>query len=100
MEKKASRVGASCLKACGLDMLTTRSLEEYEEVAVALALDMDKLWDVRKKLEDSRMTNALFDTKRWVQNFEKGLSAVWRAHEKGKQKADIFVEDERGVNLD
>ena len=81
-------------------MLTTRSLEEYEEVAVALALDMDKLWDVRKKLEDSRMTNALFDTKRWVENFEKGLSAAWTDHEKGKQKADIFVEDDRGISLE
>jgi protein O-GlcNAc transferase len=95
----ASRVGASLLQACGLPELIAESLEEYEELAVDLALNMDRLWEIRKKLEDARETCALFDTARFVRNLEKGCQEVWGLHERGEPKAHVQVMDNEPLNL-
>merc|ERR1712070_1312086 len=90
-DKMASRVGASLLSAANLSELITHTPEEYEELAVTLALDMDKLWELRKRLEDNRETCPLFDTARWVRAAEKGFQMVWARHEEGKPPDDIEV---------
>ncbi|KAF0690274.1 Aste57867_18300 [Aphanomyces stellatus] len=89
----ASRVSSSLLLAADLQELITHTLEEYEEMAVTLALDMDKLWEIRKKLEETRTTCALFDTKRWVRNWETALLLAWDAHEAGVPIDHIDVPD-------
>ncbi|CAN0038758.1 unnamed protein product, partial [Heterosigma akashiwo] len=65
-EKQATRVAASLLRAAGLPELIAGSYEEYEELAVALATDPDRLFAARGKLEAARDTSPLFDTPRWV----------------------------------
>lgn len=92
-ERMASRVASSLLSAAGLTDMITGSLEEYEELAVALALDMDKLWDVRRRLEDSRTSCPLFDTERWVKNMETGLTLAIERQENGYQPDHIEVPD-------
>ncbi len=92
-DKMASRVGASILKAAGLPKLITNSFIDYEELAVSLALDVDQLFEMRRHLETTRESSAAFDTKRWVRNFETGISEAWRRHESGKTPDHIDVED-------
>jgi predicted O-linked N-acetylglucosamine transferase (SPINDLY family) len=53
------------------------NLAAYEELAVALAEDTDKLYGMRQHLERCRENCAAFDTARWVVNVEKGLKKVW-----------------------
>ncbi len=67
----------------------------YEELAVALAQDIDRLLAIRSKLEDARMTCPLFDTARWVKNFETGLRLAWSRHEMGLVPADIDIPDSK-----
>lgn len=43
-----------------------RSMQEYEDRAVMLATDADKLHSLTTKLRSTRMTCPLFDTSRWV----------------------------------
>jgi protein O-GlcNAc transferase len=62
--KMATRVAASLLEATGLPELVTDSREAYEEMAVELAMDPEKLFQLRRRLEDSRETCPLFDTVR------------------------------------
>lgn len=93
-KKMACRVAASLLTAAGLPELVTHTKEEYEELAVTLALDMDKLWELRKRLEDGRETCPLFDTRRWVKNAEEGYNMIWQRHEQGKPPGDIDVADQ------
>ncbi|TYZ67101.1 hypothetical protein PybrP1_002835, partial [[Pythium] brassicae (nom. inval.)] len=88
-ERMASRVASSLLRAANLGELVTCSLEEYEELAVALASDMDKLWELRRRLEDDRDRCPLFDTQRWVRNLETGLSMAWERHESGQDPEHI-----------
>lgn len=92
-DKMATRVASSLLTAAGVPELITHNPEEYEELAVALAHDMDRLWELRKRLEAGRDSCALFDTPRWTRNLEAGLSMVWAAHERGMPPADIDVPD-------
>jgi predicted O-linked N-acetylglucosamine transferase (SPINDLY family) len=64
----SSRVAASLLHAAGLDELITTTLADYEELAATLAEDSEKLYAMRRHLENTRENSALFDTARWVRN--------------------------------
>lgn len=92
-ERMACRVASSLLQAANLGELITKSLEEYEELAVALASDMDKLWEIRRRLEEDRDRCPLFDTQRWVRNLEVGLTMAWERHESGLEPEHISVPD-------
>ena len=92
-DKMATRVGASLLKAAGLDELITTSYTEYEELASALASDTERLYAMRKHLENTRDTCPLFDTARWVGNMEAGLKEAWIRHAHGQLPDDIDVID-------
>ena len=82
------------LVAAGVQDLVTTDAAEYEELAVTLANDVDKLWQLRRKLEEGRDSCALFDTARWVRGFEKGLDKVWERHAEGLERDHVTVEEE------
>src|SRR5215831_2377631 len=56
----AGRVAASLLNAMGLPELITHSRERYEELAIELALNSEKLKAIKKKLSRNRLTKPLF----------------------------------------
>jgi protein O-GlcNAc transferase len=69
-ESFCGRVGASLLMAAGLPELITRSAEDYEAKALALARDPGKLREIRSKLAANRGTAPLFDTARFTRSLE------------------------------
>jgi predicted O-linked N-acetylglucosamine transferase (SPINDLY family) len=66
----ASRVAASLLNAIGLSELITGTQEEYEELAIELALNPNKLADIKLRLANNRLTTPLFDTPLFTKNLE------------------------------
>jgi predicted O-linked N-acetylglucosamine transferase (SPINDLY family) len=66
----ASRVAASLLNAIGLPELITSAQEEYEALAIELAMNPKKLSDIKYKLEINRFTAPLFDTPLFTKNIE------------------------------
>lgn len=70
MENFASRVAASLLCAIGLPELVTHSLEAYENLAVVLAQDPQKIGWIKEKLIMHRRSLPLFDTFRYVHFLE------------------------------
>jgi len=64
------RVGASLLTAAGLPELITRTPEEYETTALALARDPARLTAIREKLKANRANAPLFDMARFTRNLE------------------------------
>ena len=66
----ASRMAASILNAIGLPELITSTQEEYESLAIELALNSKKLADINLKLETNRLTAPLFDTPLFTKNIE------------------------------
>ncbi|SRR5579883_656662 len=77
----ASRVAGSLLRAAGLPELITRSLGEYERLALRLALDRDELAAFRARLQ-SREALPLFDTPTFCRHLEdayRRMQALQRA---------------------
>jgi predicted O-linked N-acetylglucosamine transferase (SPINDLY family) len=66
----ASRVTASLLSAIGLPKLITKTQEEYEALAIDLAMNPNNLTDIKNKLAKNRLTTPLFDTPLFTKNIE------------------------------
>ncbi|MEX2199725.1 MAG: tetratricopeptide repeat protein [Burkholderiales bacterium] len=66
----AGRVAGSLLRAIGLPELVTRSLAEYEALALQLATNPARLSALRARLAANRMTAPLFDTDRFRRHLE------------------------------
>ena len=66
----ASRVAASLLNAVGLPELITNTQEEYESLAIDLAMNPQSIADLKLKLARNRLTTSLFDTPLFAKNLE------------------------------
>ncbi len=71
-----SRVAGSLLHAVGLPELATRSLAEYEALALKLLGDPALLAQTKAKLAANRKTHPLFDTARFCRNVEAACLAM------------------------
>ncbi|KAK8520144.1 hypothetical protein V6N13_031391 [Hibiscus sabdariffa] len=92
LEKMATRVAGSLCLATGLgEEMIVKSMKEYEERAVTLALNKPKLQALTKKLKEARMTCPLFDTARWVQNLERAYFKMWNLYCSGQQPQHFKV---------
>ncbi len=80
-EAFASRVAASLLNAIQLPELITSTQKEYEELAVELATNHEKLTAIRQKLEKNRLTTPLFDTELFTRNIEKAYTAMYERYQ-------------------
>jgi predicted O-linked N-acetylglucosamine transferase (SPINDLY family) len=69
-ESFASRVAASLLNAIEMPELITSSLEEYEELAIALGNDHQRVLALKQKLELNRLTTPLFDSSLFTKDIE------------------------------
>ena len=69
-ESFASRVAASLLNAIEMPELITSSLEQYEELAIALGNDPQRVRALKEKLEGNKLTTPLFDSSLFTKNIE------------------------------
>jgi len=69
----SSRMAGSLLNAVGLTELIVSDWLAYENKAVQLAIQPGELDIYRRRLQTSAKTSALFDTRRFVRNFESTL---------------------------
>ena len=75
-ETFASRVAASLLRAVNLPELITTTESEYEELAVTLAHDPQRLQALRQHLQQNHLTAPLFDCKTYTRHLESAYSAI------------------------
>ena len=73
----ASRVAASLLRAIKLPELITNSQEQYEALALELALDPDRLSEIRQRLQKNRLTTPLFDTRSYTRHLEDAYIEIY-----------------------
>jgi predicted O-linked N-acetylglucosamine transferase (SPINDLY family) len=86
----AGRVASSLLRATNMDELITNSLDEYENLAVKLALDSKKLSHLKKKIINNKDL-ILFNSKLFTKNLEKAYKTVHQIYNSGLEKKDIFI---------
>ncbi len=90
-EAMAGRVAASLLEAIELPELVTHSREEYEALAVVLAMDVTRLGAIRRKLAHNRDSTLLFDTPRFTASIEAAYSTMYDRHRAGLPPDHIRV---------
>jgi len=71
-----SRMAGSLLCAVGLPELVTHTLDDYEALAIALGNDRPRMAALRARLAANRDTSPLFDTPRFVRDYEDLLATV------------------------
>jgi predicted O-linked N-acetylglucosamine transferase (SPINDLY family) len=86
-----ARVAGSILNAAGLQELVTRDLDEYFELALALASDPGKLAQLKQRLAANRSTTALFGIGAYTRNLETLFDRMWRKYRKGERPGAISV---------
>jgi predicted O-linked N-acetylglucosamine transferase (SPINDLY family) len=73
------------------DQLIVKSFAEYEERAVRLAQQPQLVMQIKQHLAAARFESPLFDTPRFVQDFEKAIWYAWKARIDGKATTLIDV---------
>ena len=76
-ESFASRVAASLLNAIEMPELITSSFTEYEELAVALGKEPQRIQALKQKLEKNKLTTPLFDSTLFTKNIEKVYESIF-----------------------
>lgn len=87
-----SRVGASLLKATGLDDLVVASLEDYRNLALRLSGDRAALTALRARVAAARERSPLFDTARFARHLEDAYTRMWDRHQAGQPPVAFAVE--------
>ena len=85
----AARVGASLLRSVGLPELITETEFDYEALIDELVNDPDRLRGLRARLQAQARTSALFDTARYVRNFETAMERIWDRAVQGLPPQDM-----------
>jgi predicted O-linked N-acetylglucosamine transferase (SPINDLY family) len=82
-ETFASRVAASLLRAVGLPELIAATVSEYEELAVELARDPQRLQAFRQRLHQNHTTVPLFDCQAFSRHLEAAYIAIYQRYHAG-----------------
>lgn len=87
----ASRMSSSILTGIGLSEMIIHSLEEYEALALRLALNPGEFKTIPQNLAKNRLTEPLFDTSRLARNLEKAYKEMWEFFITGERPRQIKV---------
>lgn len=74
-----SRIGFAMLTTVGLPELIAGSPDEYASIAVALALDRERLRDTRRGLRERTARSPLMDHARFGRHLSEAFRGMWRA---------------------
>ena len=75
------RVASSLLRTMGMTELIGNTQEEYEALAIELAITPQKLIDIKLKLAKNRLTTPLFDTPLFTKNLESAYIKMYERYQ-------------------
>ncbi|WP_291995365.1 tetratricopeptide repeat protein [Candidatus Accumulibacter sp. ACC003] len=81
------RVGASLLRAAGLEELIAASPDDYYQLALALVREPSRLNALRSRLAENKRDCPLFDMPRFVRSLEEVYARMWGQHQLGSTSA-------------
>jgi protein O-GlcNAc transferase len=88
----ASRSASSVLQAIGVPELITTNPRQYEDSAVELARDAERLTAIRRKLVDQRHTTLLFDTPSFTSHLESAYLEIWQRYQSDLPPEHVHIE--------
>jgi protein O-GlcNAc transferase len=90
-ETFASRVASSILTAANLPELVTSNLAEYQQLAISLAKDTDRLKVIREKLQIIKTSSQLFNTQKFTADLESIYLQMYENYVSGKNPEHIVI---------
>jgi protein O-GlcNAc transferase len=90
-ESFASRGAASLLNAIGIPELIAHTQIEYEEMAILLAKNPEKLHAIKQKLSDNRLVKPLFDTPLYSRGIETAFMEMYRRYQADLLPDHLFI---------
>jgi len=87
-----SRMASSLLQSIGMPELITSTSEDYENLALTLAKNPEKLNAVRLLLTLKRINSELFDVGTFTVDLENSYRKIYRRYIEGKDPDVIYVE--------
>ena len=87
----AGRVAASLLNAIGLPELITNSQVEYEALAIELAMNPQKLADIKLRLGINRSNYPLFNTPLFTKNLEAAYIKIYERYQNALEPDHILI---------
>lgn len=88
-EQFAARVAASVLTAANMPELIAKSEEDYEAIALNLALNPEKAAAMRAKVKENVKNCPLFDSKSYTVDLERAYDAAYECYLRGEAPKDI-----------
>jgi predicted O-linked N-acetylglucosamine transferase (SPINDLY family) len=92
-ESFAARAGASLLQSAGVPELITASPQRYEELAIELARDPQRLAALRHRLAARCGDAALFDVALFTRHLESAYSTMYERYLAGSRLEPIYCAD-------
>ena len=87
----ASRISASLLNAVNLPELITTTQEQYESLAIQLALHPEKLKIIKDKLINNLPTAPLYDSALFTRHLESAYLTMYDRYQHGLDPDHIYV---------
>lgn len=87
----SSRVCASILNACDMSELVTSDDKQYYNLAIKIAKNKNILNELKFKLNNNLLKKPLFNTKKYVENLEKGYFIAYKNKKNKKENENIIV---------
>jgi len=93
-EAMAGRVAASLLRALNLPELITTTVDQFEDLAVDLATNLERLERIKRTLAANRLTQPLFDTRRFARDIETAYRRIIERYDAGLAPDHIGIRGE------
>jgi predicted O-linked N-acetylglucosamine transferase (SPINDLY family) len=90
-ESFASRVAASLINSVDIPELITETQEQYEEIAIELAKDPEKLELIKEKLKRNLPISPLYDTPLYAKQIESAYEEMYDRYQNGLGPDHIYV---------
>jgi predicted O-linked N-acetylglucosamine transferase (SPINDLY family) len=87
----AGRYAASLLNILDLSELIAHSADEYEKIAVDLAINRDRFLGIKEKLNANIQTSSLYDSNRFTRNIEKAYELMYERYRNDLEPDHIVV---------
>ena len=104
----AGRHSATHLTNVGLSQLVAEDWQQYHDIVVNLANDLDNLANIRTHLRSALLESPVCNAKRFARNFSNAMRAIWQRHCEGKAPAALnldkagslqFIDEDHAVVL-
>lgn len=86
-----SRVAASLLKNLNINELITYNITDYENLAIELANNKNRLNSIKNKIKNNLETTTLYNPRLYAKNFETALKIAFNKFNSNSPVENIFV---------